>query len=254
LRDYVKSGVADEIRKAGGAIFAITSEPQTLAREARASWGLDFETVGDPHHEIANTCRERDWLHLFVQSRVDLVKSQAWARHPKGYFQPGVLALSREGRVLYRWRSRPTRKNIGGATGRPRAEQVWQGLRAALAQPAGAPDAPLDDPRLGSGAPPWPIFVFMLLANGNFVRPRVFGMERGGPDDVGARFARALAKGALFLGAWAAAFTLLSTPWVLGALALWALAVTPSLIHLHREFQSIPEGEPDVAAQRASEA
>ena len=42
-----------------------------------------------------------------------------WVSHPKGYFQPGVLALSREGRVLYRWRCRPTRQNVGGASGRP---------------------------------------------------------------------------------------------------------------------------------------
>ena len=121
------------IRGAGGEIFGITSEPQTLASEAGASWGLDFPLVGDPHHEIAGLCRERGWLDLYVNTAGDdrmLARHVDPPAHPKGYFQPGVLALARGPgcaarcraaghRILYRWRGVPTRHNNGGATERP---------------------------------------------------------------------------------------------------------------------------------------
>ena len=43
----MKSGVLDEIRAAGGEVFAVTSEPQTLATEAEEEWDLGFPVVGD---------------------------------------------------------------------------------------------------------------------------------------------------------------------------------------------------------------
>ena len=134
------------IRRAGGEIYGVTSEPQTLASEAAASWGIEFPMIGDPHHEIADACRERGWLDLYVNAYGDptnmLTRGTDAPVHPKGYFQPGVIALSRESRVLYRWRALPTRSNNGGATERPTPEDVWQGIERALARPD-APDAPL---------------------------------------------------------------------------------------------------------------
>jgi len=62
----VNAGVAGKVRTAGGEIYAISSEPQSLADRACASWSLDFEAIGDPHHEIAGVCRERGWLDLIV--------------------------------------------------------------------------------------------------------------------------------------------------------------------------------------------
>jgi hypothetical protein len=126
LRGYQKEGVVNAIRNAGGEIFGITSEPQTLATEARESWGLEFPLIGDPHHEIADQCRERGWLDLYVHTHADQSGTQRTliARdidtpiHPKGHFQPGVLALTPTFRILYRWRGVPTRRNNGGATER----------------------------------------------------------------------------------------------------------------------------------------
>ena len=118
MRSYVDDGLAAKVHAAGGEIFAISSEPQALSDRAKAEWSLDFETLGDPHHEIAGTCRERGWLDLFVNQRLDFLKQSTkdakdWKpTHPKGYFQPGVLALNSEGRVLYRWRSVPTHNNM----------------------------------------------------------------------------------------------------------------------------------------------
>jgi hypothetical protein len=234
--------VAEAVRAAGGAVFGLTSEPQTLASEAQRDWGVAFETVGDPHHEIADECRERGWLDLFVNEKIAFLKGhRSWVAHPKGYFQPGVLALARDGRVLYRWRGVPTRWNAGGATTRPTPEHAWEKVRAALEQETGE-DAPLDHPEsFDSRGPPWPLFVALLLANGNFLFPRGFGLIRGVPGDSNRRVLGALGKLVLFVGGWAAAFAFLPTGWVFGALALWALAVTPGIVHVHREFQSVRE-------------
>jgi hypothetical protein len=252
LRGYQKAGIPRAVREAGGEIFAITSEPQTLATEAEASWELEFSAVGDPHHEIADACRERGWLHLFVHDAADHVaKSFAAAAHPRGYFQPGVLALTREGRVLYRWRSRPTRKNMGGAAERPVAQDVWDKVEAALSTGEDAGDAPLDVPeRYDMRGIPWPWFVTLLLANGNFLRPRPFPLVRGGPDDVNVRARRALRRIPLFVGAWIAGFVFLPTWLVLLALAGWCALVARPLIELHGQFQNVRSGEPDVDAAR----
>ena len=114
----MKDGVVDAIRDAGGEIYAITSEPQAIANRAREDWELSFETVGDPHQEILDACKQRGWLSLFVAEwGAGFIDSEdSWVSHPKGYFQPGVLALRAEGRVLYRWRCRPNRQSVRGGT------------------------------------------------------------------------------------------------------------------------------------------
>ena len=66
------------------------------ADQAHEHWALNFENIGDPHQEISKICSERGWLDAlqnrgsleFLQSGVD------WEiEHPKGFFQPGVLAF-----------------------------------------------------------------------------------------------------------------------------------------------------------------
>ena len=245
MRGYGKQGVAEKIRAAGGAIFGITSEPQTLASEAGESWQVDFPLIGDPHHEIADGCRERGWLDLYVNRFTEAGGRDMIARdiepmiHPKGYFQPGVLALTPEHRILYRWRGVPTRKNNGGATERPTARHVFRQVEQALAD-EGAPDAALDTPsEVDTQAIPWPLFVLLLLANGNFWRPKGFGLARRGPDDVAQRSRRAMLKLALFALFWITAFLLLPAGWGLLALIAYAAIVSPGIVTLHRTFQSV---------------
>lgn len=243
MRGYQKEGVVDAIRAAGGEIYGVTSEPQTLASEAGESWGLEFPLVGDPQHEIADQCRERGWLDLYVNTHGDpkgmITRGFDPPNHPKGYFQPGVLALSSAPRILYRWRGAPTRKNNGGATERPTAGHVWREVEAALVRPD-APDAALDAPAsVGMKGIPWPLFVLLLLANGNFWRPRGFALQRRGPDDVGGRARRALAKLALFVAAWVAAFLWLPAGWVALALVAYAAIAAPGIVEVHRAFQSV---------------
>ena len=86
---------------------------------------------------------------------------------------------------------------------------------------------------------PWPLFVLLLLANGNFWRPKGFALQRRGPDDVGARARRAAGKLALFIAAWIAAFVLLPATWVLVALLVYATIAAPGMIEVHRAFQSV---------------
>jgi len=243
LRGYQKQGVVEAIRSAGGEIFGITSEPQTLASEAGESWGLNFPLVGDPHHEIADQCRERGWLDLYVNTAADQGKMIARdidpPTHPKGYFQPGVLALTPDHRILYRWRAVPTRHNNGGATERPTAGHVGQQVEQALAA-QGAPDAALDTPpKADMKGIPWPLFVLLLLANGNFWRPKGFALQRRGPDDVGARAKRAALKLALFAAAWIVAFALLPVGWVALALLVYLAIAAPGIVEMHRAFQSV---------------
>ena len=100
MRGYRHDGVVDQIREAGGEIYAITSEPQRLASRAQDEWEFGFEAVGDPHHEISDTCRARNLLELFVNDKSDLMRLDKTFSHPKGYFQPGVLAQSRNFNTL----------------------------------------------------------------------------------------------------------------------------------------------------------
>lgn len=247
MRSYGLEGVVDDIRAAGGEIYAITSEPQRLASEARREWELAFETVGDPHHEISATCQDRGWLSLVVNTKTEGIISAAGEGfgHPKGYFQPGVLALTADGRVLYRWRSIPTRKSLGGAIKRPTARHVFNGLSHALASPKDSgenADAPLDsNPRLDSPGIPWALFMALLVANGWFLGPRPLTSISEDPDGqrrVGIAFLRLL----VFIAAWVIALTQLPV-WAVGLAFLgWVAWITPRIRSLNEEFQNLRDG------------
>jgi hypothetical protein len=238
LRGYVRAGIAEKVRAAGGDIYAISSEPQALAGRAATDWHLDFETIGDPHHEICGACRDRGWIDLFVNEHLEFLQRSIdealdWApAHPKGYFQPGVLALNADGRVLYRWRSVPTHKNMGGATERPTAQHVWTRIAGALEGSASAADAPLDaNPALDSKGIPWPLFASLLIANGWFANARGFRSAR--------HIRMALVRLLGFVGAWLAAFAWLPTLPVAAALAAWVAYITPKVRWVGKEFQDV---------------
>lgn len=238
----------EAIRSAGGEIYAITSEPQSLARNAQEDWNTDMEHVGDPHQEIAAACAERGWLSLFTSdwdSGQFGVGKIPWTSHPKGYFQPGVLALTREERVLYRWRCRPSRKNVGGAISRPTADHVWNRVSTSLEAPEGAGDAEFDeDPALDVANIPWPFFVALLLANGWFLKAEPFD-QRSGEDTVWKRQRNALIRMPLFALAWIVAALLLPT-WVVAlAFTVWVAKVWPEIRSVNAAFQNVgPDEEP----------
>ena len=144
--------------------------------------------------------------------------------------------------VLYRWRSLPTRKNMGGATNRPTATHVLEKVSQALAgtSSSGAPaDAALDtNPDVDSRGMPWPLFVPLLVANGWFLKPDTFGQAVGGPS-AAQRMKRAALRIPIFVAAWIAALFFLPKALVGLAFAAWAAWLAPQIQRLSREFQPI---------------
>ena len=243
--------VVDEIREAGGEIYAITSEPQVLADRARDDWELPFECIGDPHHEIADRAREQGWLDIGTQEVDDfLTRATAWdVTHPKGFFQPGVLALETTGRVLYRWRSIPTRANGGGATGRPTPEYVWEQVERARGNERDG-HAEFDEaPSLDGPPVRFPLFAALLMANGWFLRPRAFSYQGDGRNPL-KRIPLVMLRLALFVALWVSAFVFLPSLWVSVALLLYLPIAVRGFRKVYSTFQTaawvliIPSGWP----------
>lgn len=248
MRGYQEEGVVDAIREAGGEMFVVTSEPHSLALNAQENWESLFDHIGDPHHEILAECKERDWLSLYIWQGSGGLKGadNEWVSHPKGCFQPGVLAVSREGRVLYRWRSRPGRENLNGAVARPTAAHVWGQVKSELDKSPDAPDVPLDDDaELDSKSPPQLLFLAMLLANGWFWKPRFF-IHRTGDESMGdmMRMMKTARIRLLFFAAgWIFAFALLPL-WIPGlALLSWFALIVPRVNAVRRMSPSTAPDE-----------
>ena len=159
--------------------------------------------------------------------------------HPKGYFQPGVLCLDANQRVLYRWRSIPTRKNIGGAVERPTPEHVYKQLTKSLELPLETGDAQLDShPELDSRGPPFPLFLLLLLANGWFVKPRTFLLTNS-EIPVQRRLRNAAIRIPFFIAAWVLALVMLPGFWVGLAAIAYGLWLIPHFQLFIRQFQNM---------------
>ena len=212
--------MVEAVRAAGGEVFGLTSEPQSLATEAEETWEVGYPCIGDPHHEIRNALRASGFLSIFANENAGHLWTRSWACPPRGYFQPAVVAVDRQGRVLYRWRCRPTRDNMSGAGQRPTPQHVWAQIRSRLVD--GATDAELDEaPEFRLRDASWSVFVGLMLAHGWFVRVRAFPLARPG-DRPSVQPARMKRRVAIFVGAWVAALVMLPTFWVAAALVGWA--------------------------------
>jgi len=226
--------VVEEIRAAGGEIFGITSEPHSLASEAEDAWDISIPVIGDPHHEIREDLKARGWLEIFYNEDYGHLRERSWASHPKGYFQPAVIAIDENARVLYRWRLVPKLSNIAGAGARPESRYTWDRIRAAMSSTG---DADLDvDPILTEKDPPWLLSLLIHTANGWFIRPRALSLARDGSGGF-ARVPAAIRRACIFLAAW----LLLPAQWVAVAALVWVIAVTPGVIEIHRQFQNEPD-------------
>ena len=228
----------DEIQAAGGQVFGITSEPQSLAVEAEDSWELTFPIIGDPHHEIREQCKNRGWLDVFYNQDYGHLRTRAWASHPKGYYQPGVLALHKSEQVLYRWRCVPKFSNMSGAGARPEAIYTWDQIKEGMQTKE---DAALDqNPVMGAKDLSWFRFLLIMTAHGWFIRPRAFPLKRDGDKDRVSPSA-VMSRVYGFLGLWVIMLVFLPLAWVGVAALAWAIAFTPGLIEIHRQFQNEPD-------------
>ena len=230
--------MVDQIREAGGEVFGITSEPQALAVEAEDAWNLNFPIVGDPHHEIRKICAERGWLDLFYNENAGHLRNRKWTSHPKGYYQPGVLAIHKTGRVLYRWRCVPKYSNMAGAGSRPEAIYTLEEIKNNFES---AEDAPMDkNPKLPYEPQSWPRFLLGMTAHGWFLRPKVFPLMREG-DTPSANPEKMMRRVWGFLAMWAVLLAFLPTSWVGIAAAVWVAVLTPGIIEIHKQFQNEAE-------------
>ena len=206
--------------------------------EAEEAWNLNFPIIGDPHHEIRKICAEHGWLDLFYNENAGHLRNRKWTSHPKGYYQPGVLAVHRTGRVLYRWRCVPKYSNMAGAGSRPEAVYTLEEIRNNLEK---AEDAPIDkNPKLPYEPQSWPRFLLGMTAHGWFLRPKVFPLMREG-DTPSADPEKMMRRVWGFLAIWGVLLALLPTSWVGIAAALWVAILTPGIIEIHRQFQNEPE-------------
>ena len=230
--------MVDEIRAAGGEVFGITSEPHSLASEAESAWHMSIPVIGDPHHEIRQDLSARGWLDVFFNEDFGHLRERAWASHPKGYYQPAVLAVDASGKILYRWRCVPRYSNMSGAGARPEARYTWDKIRSAMNE---AEDAELDvNPVMGAEELSWPHFLLMLTAHGWFLRPKAFPLLREG-DKQSVSPAATMRRAYVFIGLWLLALMFLPTFWVMGAFVIWLIVLTPGLIEIHRQFQNEPD-------------
>ena len=230
--------MVQEIRAAGGEVFAVTSEPQTLATDAEQAWDFRFPAIGDPHHEIREELKNRGWVDVFFNEDYGHLRERQWASHPKGYYQPATIALTKTGRILYRWRCVPKYSNMSGAGARPEANYTWQKIREAMRQTEDA--EPDKDPVLGAEDLSWPKFLLILTAHGWFIRPKAFPLTKEG-DKKRVSPGKMMPRVWAFLAIWALAFAILPIQWSVAAMALWLLILTPGLIEIHRQFQNEPD-------------
>ena len=230
--------MVEEIRAAGGEVFGISSEPHSLASEAEVTWEMTIPVIGDPHHEIREDLKARGWLDIFYNEDTGHLRERSWANHPKGYFQPAVIAIDEKARVLYRWRAVPKMSNIGGAGARPDPRYTWDRIQAGMASTC---DADLDvEPTLTEKDPPWLFSLWVHLANGWFIRPTSLSLDRDGSGGF-ARARTAMRRTYIFLAAWIVALLLLPLTSVGIAALVWMVAVTPGIIEIHRQFQFEPD-------------
>lgn len=238
MRSYESSGVVEQVRRQGGEVYGITSEPHSLASEAEDAWELSFPIIGDPHHEIRKDLAARGWIDVFFNPDDGHLRHRSWTSHPNGYYQPAVISISKERRVLYRWRCVPKYQNMSGAGPRPEAHYTLEKINEALHLTG---DMPLDrQPVMGAGTLNWLQFLLILTAHGWFIRPRAFPLLRDGSKDA-VTPSQAMRRVWVFLGLWAAALVTLPVQWVLLAFLTWVVALTPGMIEIHRQFQNEPD-------------
>ena len=216
----------EEIRAAGGEVFAITSEPQTLATDAEQAWDFRFPAIGDPHHEIREELKNRGWVDVFFNEDYGHLRERQWASHPNGYYQPATIALTKTGRILYRWRCVPKYSNMSGAGARPEANYTWQKIREAMEHTEDA--EPDKHPVLGAADLSWPKFLLILTAHGWFIRPKAFPLTKEG-DKKRISPGKMMPRVWAFLAMWVLALATLPIQWSLGAIGTLVANLDPRL-------------------------
>ena len=149
-----------------------------------------------------------------------------------------MLALTNDGRVLYRWRSVPSRENLNGTTARPTARHAWEHIEKSLAAGDTAGDAPHDDnPEIDQSPPPRLLFFAALIANGWFLQAKSFAYSPG-VGSVPSRFKAAFSRWFLFLLFWIVALAFVPAALVGLTFAGWLVWIVRDLTRTLRNMES----------------
>eukprot|EP01006_Ploeotia_vitrea_P020977 TRINITY_DN53306_c0_g1_i1.p1 TRINITY_DN53306_c0_g1~~TRINITY_DN53306_c0_g1_i1.p1 ORF type:complete len:222 (-),score=29.38 TRINITY_DN53306_c0_g1_i1:489-1154(-) len=164
-------------------MFGIVGVPQDEATETgKNKWRLDFDLIGDPQHQTVQYLSEKNILHISTTTPNEewyaLARSGAgdFKTFEKGIIQPAILAITKSGRVLFRWSCVPDASNAQGGMGRPTPDHVWKEIQAALNK---SEDAPHDHKNYGPACPPAFPFFLLMMAHGNFIKLKAFTGTRG---------------------------------------------------------------------------
>ena len=99
----------ERIRAEGGVLLATCSQNQNFCDVTREKFQLKFPIIGDPENHFA--------AEYAININRQEFKDKGY--YPYGMMQPAVIARDSDDKVLYYWRSEPTKENYLGATDRP---------------------------------------------------------------------------------------------------------------------------------------
>lgn len=115
-----------------------------------------------------------------------------------GTYQPAVVVLDADFQLLFSWSSVPNASNIGGAIGRPRAGEVWKAVSTSLGGDMSlVHQVPPSTLKAGLSVPVplfKPLFFALLMANGNFLKPKFFVFDESGKGDISKMMKTAVIK------------------------------------------------------------
>lgn len=195
-----------DIRAAGGDVYGIVAQGQAAADQAKDAWGLDFEQWSDAQVEIArhlNSC-EMAKIEIDVAAAEMLAsKDPPGGNYEVGVLQPAIVVVARgnpNGPAALSWSSVSHAGNLGGALGRPSAQETWVAAQAALRGEEGYGTWRPESTRGQQLPMPLPLFVLALFAHGNFVRPKPFILDDNGNGNPKPLLIRSLGKASLALG------------------------------------------------------
>ena len=210
-----------------------------------ATWKIPFPSIGDPYVSIVDELYARGIGKVYVDQHMGSFINKSWMRqaevakktqkiqaryerdpHPVGVLQPAIFALDKNYKVLYRWISEPSWKNIGGAHNRPDADIVWKAVQTSLKGDMSLMEGK-DVDKIGFGGPNvfFPLFYLALLANGRWIAPRGFGVPPNGKRGTWEAYQQygnipiAMAQGVSAVCALAAAGLYYPIPIITGTLA-----------------------------------
>lgn len=174
---------------AGGCIKGVNAQVQESADKAKEKWGIPFSTIADPMCSIVDEVRGKGLLDIYVDDKMaselaKMVKTgendATGGLYVRGVIQPAILAVDSQFKVLYRWSSAPSWKNLGGAVGRPKAKDVWGVVQRSLKG-----DFSCVEGSDGAGLPAimFPVVLLGFLYNGRFVTVKGYGLNEGGTRD-----------------------------------------------------------------------